>query len=62
MKVFQVAGYPKSFYFVKTLHEFREISNWMNQNNVEYLHEASCMHGYGFSIRKNFLWFMLKWV
>lgn len=62
MRVFQVAGYPRTHYFVKTFQEFLEIMSWMSKNNVGYLHESSTIHGYGFSIRKNFDWFALKWL
>lgn len=62
MKVYQVVGYPRSHFFVKTFQDFLEIMSWMSKNNVGYLHESSSMHGYGFSIRKNFEWFALKWL
>ena len=62
MKVYQVAGYPRDHYFVKTFQEFLEIMSWMMKNDVKYLHESSGMHGYGFSIRKNFEWFALRWI
>lgn len=62
MKVYQVRGYPAGHYFVKNFQEFLEIMSWMQKNNVDYLHESSSMHGYGFSIRKNFEWFSLKWL
>ena len=63
MKVYQVVGYPKNHYFVKDFQEFLNIVGWMKQNNVEYLHESSTMiHGVGFSIKKNFEWFSLKWL
>ena len=60
--VYQVAGYPGDHYFVKTFQEFLDIMSWMRKNDVDYLHESSTMHGYGFSIRKNFDWFALKWL
>lgn len=59
-KVFQVAGYPCNHYFVAKSHEWHEITNWMRKNDVDYLHESSTIHGYGFSIRKNYEWFALK--
>lgn len=63
MKVYQVAGYPKTHYFVKTFSELLEIMSWSSKNNVNMLHESSGIHGYGFSIgRKNFHWFALKWL
>lgn len=62
MRIFQVAGYPRGHYFVKTFQEFLEIMSWMTKNNVKYLHESSTIHGYGFSISKNFEWFALKWL
>ena len=63
MKVYQVAGYPRTHYFVKTFDELLQIMSWMSKNNVGYLHESSTMHGYGFSVReKNFEWFALKWL
>ncbi len=61
MKVYQVAGYPKSHYFVKTFSELLEIMCWMQKNNVGHLHESSGIHGYGFSVRKNKEWFLLRW-
>lgn len=61
MKVYQVAGYPKSHYFVKTFSELLEIMIWMEKNNVGHLHESSGIHGYGFSVRKNLEWFQLRW-
>jgi hypothetical protein len=62
MKVYQKAGYPKNHYFVKDFRQFREIVSWMKQNDVEYLHESSSrVHGVGFSVRKNFEWFSLRW-
>lgn len=60
--VYQVAGYPSNHYFVKTFQEFLDIMSWMRKNDVDYLHESSSMHGYGFSVRKNFDWFALKWL
>lgn len=62
MRVFNVAGYPRSHYFVKTFQEFLEIMSWMKENNVVYLHESRTQHGYGFSIRQNFAWFALRWL
>ena len=62
MKVYQVTGYPKNHYFVKDFQEFMIIMGWMKKNNVDYLHESSSQHGYGFSVRKNFEWFSLKWL
>lgn len=60
IRIFQVAGYPRSHYFVKTFQEFLELMSWMSKNDVDYLHESSTIHGYGFSIRKNYEWFALK--
>lgn len=62
MKVYQVAGYPKSHYFVKTFSELLEIMSWMSRNDVDCLHESSGIHGYGFSVKKNFEWFALRWL
>jgi hypothetical protein len=62
VKVYQVAGYPNNHYFVKTFSELLEIMSWMNKNNVDHLHESSSLHGYGFSIKKNFEWFSLRWL
>lgn len=62
MRIYQVRGYPQTHFFVKTFQEFLEIMSWMSKNNVGYLHESSSMHGYAFSIRKNFEWFALKWL
>jgi hypothetical protein len=61
MKVYQVAGYPKNHYFVKTFSELLEMMSWMTRNNVGHLHESSGIHGYGFSVEKNIEWFLLKW-
>jgi hypothetical protein len=61
MKVYQVVGYPKSHYFVKDFQEFLTIMGWMKKNDVDYLHESSSLHGYGFSILKNKEWFLLRW-
>ena len=62
MKVYQVTGYPKNHYFVKDFQELLNIMSWMNKNNVGHLHESSGIHGYGFSVRKNFDWFALRWL
>ena len=62
MKVYQVRGYPKNHYFVKDFQELLNIMSWMNKNNVGHLHESSGIHGYGFSVRKNFDWFALRWL
>ena len=62
MRVFQVAGYPRTHYFVGNSHDWHEITHWMSKNDVGYLHESSTIHGYGFSIRKNFEWFSLRWL
>jgi hypothetical protein len=61
MKVYQVVGYPHSHYFVRTFSELLEIMSWMQKNNVDHLHESSSQHGYGFSVRTNLDWFLLKW-
>jgi hypothetical protein len=62
MKVYQVAGYPKNYYFVKTFSEFLDIMSWMIKNDVRFLQETSSgIHGYGFSVKKNIEWFLLKW-
>ena len=61
-KCYQVRGYPASHYFVANSHDWHEVTNWMRKNNVDYLHESSTIHGYGFSIRKNFEWFALRWL
>lgn len=62
MKVYQVTGYPKNHYFVRDFQEFLNIMGWMSKNDVDYLHESSSQHGYGFSVRKNFEWFSLAWL
>ena len=62
MKVYQVVGYPKSHYFVRTWCEFDEIMRWMHKNKVGYLHESSSPHGIGFSLRSNAEWFLLRWL
>lgn len=62
MKVYQVAGYPNNHYFVKDFQELLNIMSWMRKNNVGHLHESSGIHGYGFSVRKNFEWFALRWL
>lgn len=63
MRVYQVAGYPRTHYFVKTFSELLEIMSWADKNDVRCLHESSSMHGYGFSVKeKNFEWFALKWL
>ena len=62
MKVYQVTGYPNNHYFVRDFQEFLNIMGWMKKNNVDYLHESSSQHGYGFSVRKNFEWFSLAWL
>jgi hypothetical protein len=61
MKVYQVVGYPKNHYFVKTFSELLEIMSWMRKNNVDHLHESSGIHGCGFSVGKNIEWFLLRW-
>ena len=61
MKVYQVTGYPRSHYFVKTFSELLEIMSWMSKNNVDHQHECSGLHGYGFSVGKNIEWFALRW-
>jgi len=62
MRIYQVAGYPRTHYFVKTTLEWFELTQWMSKNNVNYLHESSTIH-YGFSVgEKNFEWFALKWL
>jgi hypothetical protein len=61
MKVYQVVGYPKNHYFVKTFSELLEIMIWMRKNNVGHLHESSGIHGCGFSVGKNIEWFLLRW-
>ncbi len=61
MKVYQVVGYPNNHYFVRDFQEFLNIMSWMKQHDVDYLHESSSQHGYGFSIRKNLEWFLLRW-
>ena len=61
MKVYQVRGYPSNHYFVKTLSELLEIMSWANKNDVQLLHECTGFSGYGFSIRKNIEWFLLRW-
>jgi hypothetical protein len=62
MKVYQVPGYPRTHYFVKTFDELLQMLSWTQKNNVDCLHESSSIHGYGFSIRKNFEWFSLTWL
>ena len=62
MRVYQVRGYPRSHYFVKTFDELLQIMSWSDKNDVGCLHESSTIHGYGFSIKQNFEWFALKWL
>ena len=64
MKVYQVRGYPRYYYFVKTYSELLEIMNWMKINNVKHLHETSSIHGYGFSVLTTgpgYSLFLLRW-
>lgn len=59
MKVFQVTGYSKNQYFVS--HEdWKKMYLWLNENNVDFLHECSGSHGVGFTSRKNKAWFILR--
>lgn len=62
MRVYQVSGYPRNHYFVKTWKELLEMKSWADKNRVKFLHESSTMQGYGFSVSKNFAWFALKWL
>lgn len=62
MRVYQVEGNPRKHYFVKTFSELLEIMSWAEKNDARCLHESSDIHGYGFSIGKNFDWFALKWL
>ena len=39
-----------------------DIMSWMMKNDVGYLHESSGIHGYGFSIKSNIEWFLLRWL
>lgn len=43
MRVYQVAGYPRNHYFVKTFRELLEIMTWAEKNGVNCLHESSTM-------------------
>jgi transcription antitermination factor NusG len=62
MKVYQIAGYPKNYYFVKNFSEFLDIMSWMIKNDVKFLQKTSSgIHGYGFSVEKNIEWFLLRW-
>ena len=65
MKIYQVRGYPKHYYLVKTFPELLEIMSWMKKNNIKHLHETSSIHGYGFSVRTTgpgYSLFVLKWL
>jgi len=61
MKVFKLAGYPSSHYFVKH-DDWNEIRSWFHQSNVDYLQESSSPRGIGFSIQSNFEWFAMRWL
>jgi len=64
MKIYQLRGYPKHYYFVKTFPELLEIMSWMKGHDVRHLHESSGPHGHGFSVRPSgpgYLLFLLRW-
>lgn len=61
MRVYQVQGYPRNYYFVK-YSDWSTMTQWLSQNGIRYLHESSGMHGIGFSIRSDPTWFLLRWV
>lgn len=59
MKVRKSLTYPHQRYYVDTLAQWKEISGWMDRNQVKYLHEYSGVMGLGFSVLKNKEWFLL---
>ena len=48
-------------YEVKTSDEFREISNWMYENQVDNFLLSSGSNGYIFQVKSKEDWFMLRW-
>ena len=61
MRIFQHSAYPKDIYFVESFCDWSILTDWMNKNQVEYKHHTTGMLGYGFSLKNNAEWFMLRW-
>lgn len=52
-------GYP--VYRVTNSKDYREITEWMYKNKVEYFDLSTGSSGYVFQVRNNIEWFALKW-
>lgn len=52
-------GYP--VYRVTNCRDYLKISDWMYQNNVDYIDLSAGSSGYIFQVRDNIEWFALKW-
>jgi len=55
-------GYGKDYYRVTSHTDYNTVSWWMRQNDVKYELQSSDSNGFGFTVKSNLEWFMLKWV
>lgn len=62
MRIFQLPDFPKHHYFVETLIEWWTVREWMNDNDIDWIHESSGHQGIGFSVRSKHAWFILRWM
>jgi len=55
-------GYGKDYYRVISHTEYNTISAWMRQNDVKYELQSSGSNGFGFTVKSNLEWFVLRWL
>lgn len=60
MKVRPAIGYPENSYYVDH-GQLREVWQWLEKNDVRFLHQASTPIGHVINIRSRLEWFLLRW-
>jgi hypothetical protein len=55
-------GYGENYYRVTSHTDYNTVSWWMREHDVKYELQTSGSNGYGFTVKSNLEWFMLRWV
>ncbi len=55
--------FGENYYRILSHTDYNTVREWMRQNDVKYkLHTSGDPTGYGFTVKSNVEWFVLRWL
>ena len=55
-------GYGKDYYHVTSDTDYNTVSLWMRRNDVKYELQTTGSNVFGFTVKSNLEWFVLRWL